>query len=143
MRPEYVQAVDSASWGITFWAVWLLSAGVTWTAALSLHWGAGLRRAAAIGIGFLTGAVAFWFFALCHLHYVQSVREIHMVTHEEMMDWSSDTGLLFAPITLIPFAVAYSGIHASLAVAALSFVYARRERRTAESARQTHSAGTS
>lgn len=120
LRPEYQQAVDAASLGWTFWIVWLIPALIVWRINFLFRNNSGGKRLVAFLAALMAGAFACWFLALCHLDYLQSVKHDNAVTEAELTDWSSDTGKALAPLTLIPFAFAYSGIHSASAVATAS-----------------------
>lgn len=122
MRPEYLEAVRNASWGASFWVVWIAPACVIWATTGFYRTRAPAQRSLKLLIGFLVAAVLCWFLALRHLHDVQSVKERHMETEEEMRDWSSDAALSLAPVTLVPVVAVYCAVHLLVALGSFSLV---------------------
>lgn len=65
-------------------------------------------------IGVVLGAVLFGAARVAHEYQVQAVKEVMMQTEAEMMDWSSDTGVVFAPIVQPVLGMIYCSVIAGV-----------------------------
>jgi hypothetical protein len=98
LRPEYQEAVRAASFGVLLYVAIFGPALVAVAAGLAASFQRGPSRLMLLVIGVVLGAVLFGVARVAHAHQVQAVKEAMMQTEAEMMDYSSDTGVVFAPI---------------------------------------------
>ena len=117
MRPEYIDAVESAQWGWSFRVTFLLPLFLVWSTVLYRPLNVLPKRKAIIALGFIAACLLFWIFTMVHLEIIQNCKEYHMRTTEERRDFSGDNP--FACVTAIPIAVVYCA--ANLAAASLTF----------------------
>lgn len=110
MRQEYVDAVNAVRWGWSLWAIAVVPALLIWGTAFVRRRRWGVRAAC-----FVVACVLFWGLAVFHANHIQYAKHANMWTVAEQMDWTSDTWRVFAPITAIPWALAFCLINAVVA----------------------------
>lgn len=106
MRAEYVQAIDDVRWGISFWPILIIPAGLLWYAAFG-------RR-----IGCLYFAAAWticWLLFVIHADHIQSTKLRLAVTAEERWDVDNDTWFVYVGGTAIFYSLVYVTANARLA----------------------------
>ncbi|MEN0110408.1 MAG: hypothetical protein AAF805_06755, partial [Planctomycetota bacterium] len=118
LRPEYVDAVEGARFAWTFWAM-IVAPPLT---ILAAEWSlprtdgqSGLRR---FFMPLLVAALLFWALGVMHTRQLSATKMDAAQNEAEMIDASSDLGQTLAPLTLVPIALIYSGLHCSLAALA-------------------------
>lgn len=117
MRPEYIDAVNAVRTGWSFWIIWILPACVIWFSMLLRPFRPHRYRVMIICGAFVLASFLFWYCYASYAERIQSAKEANMQTEAERQDWTADTWRVFAPISAIPWSLAYCTIN--LAVAGL------------------------
>jgi uncharacterized protein involved in cysteine biosynthesis len=114
LRPEYQDAVRVASFGVLHYVAIFGPALVAVAAGLAASFQRGLSRFVLLVIGVVLGAVLFGAVRLAHEHQIQAVKEEMMQTEGEMMDYSSDVGVVLAPIVQPAMGLVYCSVIAGV-----------------------------
>jgi len=113
MRPEYVEAVDSARWGITFWMMFIIPAATIWIAAFRQRLSKSL---------FVATCGICWLLIGFHAGHIQDTKKRFAVTDEEIQDFASDTWFLFGSVVALPYIFVYVTVN-FLAAGSSEFLY--------------------
>ena len=110
LRPEYQDAVRATASGVLLYVAIFGPALIATMAGLAASFQRGVSRLALLLIGVMFGAAFFGAVRVAHAHQVQAVKEEMMQTEAEMMDYSSDTGVVFAPFVQPVLGLAYCSV---------------------------------
>lgn len=122
LRPEYQDAVRVAFFGVLLYVAIFGPALVAMAAGLAAFFQRGLRRSMLLAIGVVLGAVLFGAARVAHAYQIQAVKAEMVQTEGEMMDYSSDTGVVFAPIVQPVMGLVYCSVIAGVTFLAGFFV---------------------
>lgn len=145
MRPEYIEAVEAARWGWSYWLMTIVPPAMIWLSAVvwflpqHMECGVGLGKFSVpfiISATFVHALVLSWALILFWVNYVEWVKGRLAQTPDEWMDWSADTHVVFAPVTAVFYAI-YACVPHAVAAHAIGFVASRfLERRRQRAVRQ-------
>ena len=131
MRPEYIEAVDAVSTGWSYWLVFILPACVIWFSMLFRPFRSYRYQALLVCAAFAFACILFLVGVCFHGDRIQSAKKANMQTASEKLDWTGDTGRVFAPIIAIPQSFVYCIVNlVSAGVFRLMINHIRRTRRS-------------
>lgn len=133
MRPEYLEGVEAARWGWSYWLMTILPPAMIWLSTVVWF----LPRRFERGIGFgkysvpvvvnaacVQALICCWALIVFWANYVQWVKGRLAQTPDEGMDYSADTAVTFVPVTAV-FYAAFACVPHAVAAYVLGFVLNR------------------
>ncbi len=116
MRPEYIEAVNAAQRGWSYWLIWTLPAALIWLSALAWLLPQRVEHRLALGkysvpvlvnVTCIIAMLICWMLIVFHVNHVQWVKHRLAEMPEEWVEYSADTPVTFAPITGAFYAFGY------------------------------------